>query len=1563
MESLKQLLSTAQSKDVTPQKDLVNPTAIRKARSKLQQPKRQASQVSRALGKGTPSAAKECAQVSLSDKDQYKLATEVVNAVLKSFTENIAHQTSPKVSQLQKPVKDKTQMSLDRSTQVSSPLEPVSGNVVAKPSQDRLGKHQKVVSTSLYSSTSNVTAQAECGRIALAALRSSRLTQGKKVDMTSTQVENAMSAFIGKLISLNLHDIAIEELHTLHELLAARIRIQTPRNDAPSIVAIGGHRPKQQRLANLVYFDESIPPTELFSLVITTQLQVLDLLSRDPSSDDLEVLLEHLKLEAECSPGQLIELARRSSNAEAPTLAVRRLGILARTISVMCDDFRPYSHEDRAHLQLRHDPVLRLQYHALFIQIKSRYYELSDHHDNVARDLLRAFCRSFRAVKEATSQTQKEVYRTATRAVDSVLKALGIDMRHARGCPDVLLSAVRSLCQALMEMALIDRLSDEALIWARLGQSLSDGLRISSVCLCTWSCRVADCELRASSGSRKLFGDDGALVAANRCLDGNLRGDSDELDDLLISINSLRRALMAVATAIPEPQTKSAENREISKVCTNSLSLCMKYIVRYSGSSSAVAADTVAVLRCQSRQVSAAGIAPLFIEGLVQCARGCSLDEHDYWATLDRGLQHAVQLLRAIEGSDESVFSKSRFQKSVTMIFDLYWRRFIMLKRGKSRHVEQMFQIFEDWLYPENLLDTHIELAHKYGQLATHDSEFTDVLNIFDGALNKYLDSRNFHLAVQQAATMSPKEIWGASTLRANANQLLLARLKVAIKMSRSQSTGNVVYDNVAATPPARGLLLELQLSSLISLIKTSVTNTEKIQDAITYTVDLILSLYTQSGFPIRRLRVVNRILALRVFHPERSAFLMATKLVCSNLPKWGAFSEDSGLQPFENHLRISYDVLYALQNTASPHRVLEGAINVWQTYREVMAATSPLHRVEDNAEWLEQLEYISSFLAKEGYVRLRCSALELICHILERSEDKVENLLIRTVVELVPSYLRKGDLERAGLHLLKGQKLRRSADSDAMTGLLWQVSSAQYALASGDLEGSRVFLNEARNLSQKSEGGYQAQDKAGTQSYRFHIAVADYCFTCSNLSELEGDYAQALLYARLSANTLYPLWSRVGKACSDVRDTQNRTSARLEPGSPSRELQSSRTSQSARERQVSWAVGPRLFEIFYRLGQLHEHLGLFVETQYYVEQGQGIAKALGANQLSGRANALWHSIMTSCRPINCETKVPDPTQDYLWCPNLTSVEALNRIAKTKQSLGDYHGAMRCYDEAGTLFKTLKEDVRTLHQARGITDMSVDLATQLADLSLVGTHLIDKKRPRRRQPGLKKQLESNERNVQHDQFEPSAPSILRLEVEVFHGRTSLALSQGRLTNAQETLEHVNSLKLDSAQLVHQTLLLARIQVCQLLLEISGDLVFGVLVDSAVAFPSTVSTIPAGHTDRATNAGAVGKQRGAKGLAKRIRGNESLGPSMVSFEVAKKFATKLEAALQQMSIAWQYSLSRTPVHRLHQICKLFTKTILMLSAVRPLCSGLLQPQHISFIEGRCSAPCLSESSLT
>ena len=1502
--------------------------------------------------------------VKLSRGEQQRLVTEVVNVVLKSFTQSIASQVSAKSwgSRRTKSTSCiKNAPCSQNQTVESSPLRAISGNVISKSSRQGKVPRDNVASASGSEPRAGLEAQAQCGHIALASLGSIEGLAKRCGRQLNNQVDNAMSAFIGKLVSLELYEIALKELRTLHRRLVAQCQSENEASVITSSEVTAPDKSKPQPLADLLHISNAFPSEQVLSLAITTQLQVVKLLVRYKSSENLKAALEHLRPESLYSPFALIELAMTSEKPDVSTLAACRLDSLARAVSSLYDGFRPLTSETSCPGFTEADPLLRLQYHALLIQIKVRAYKLANHVGQMDKELLRPFLRSLDVVRSQAKQLTGDKYGTIEAATHVVLEACGIVLQEGNEPPTSTGSTIQPLCQCLMEIASGCGLVDKKVTWASRGYSFAEQANSSSVCSCTWACRVVVSHLDASpERSLNSFNDKDTDPFSRliRCLSGDLRGDSVELDDLLVSMSSLRRALLPTIDKIYQSQSSDDDQRETISICIETLSLCIKYLARYSGQSPASATDATATKRFQQRRDHAASVAPYFVESIVLCAEKLQLESDDAWANLDLGLQRCMQVLRNIELCDESCISPASHIRSVRLIVELYWRRLIAVQYGQIRHAQSFFSLFQNWQRPEGFLDVYLRKVRDYGQAASCKGHSSLMLRQSDAALDAYLGSDDFRAAVRQASVSHPREVWSVNTLRQLASQLLMIYSEIASKSMNCQKGHELIYDYPSADPSARGLILELQLSSLLSQAKGVVDKTAEFHKAITHTVDLLLSLYTPSRFPLRRLRVVNRVQAAQTLRSEVYETL-ATNMGCadSDLCKVDATSDDVGLERFGTHLLISQDVWRILWAPSPSIEVLEKALIAWQEYFGPSEEGFLLDRIDSVSDWCEQLECIASYFAKEGCIRVRCSALDLLRRASEIDQSRTHTSLFQAFIELSRCSIALGKIEQASLNLLRAQKLLKDfADDDTLT-LMWQVSSAQYFLALGDLQQCRVLLTEARRPLGKLSKPEGDRKKARSKECRHRLVLSDYYHTMSALAEAEGDHLDALLYARFSAKTLSPIWTRA------MQDRINSSAETLTTGPghspvpdsaiPSPIQQSSKPGERRQERRLAWLVGPKFFESVISVGRFYSYMGLFTETQYFAEQGWNIAKVLAANQWIVRADAFRNHVMNTAGQRDQEFDSWNSVSHGALCPQVDTVTAILQLANAAECLGDQTRAEKCYIQAKELLNPLEKEASAPAHKPSCQAPSADLTAQLADLSLVDHDDNHRKRPCARQSGLSNvQASNNSLSSNHRPKSFINTTLLTLRAEILQGQASLALKQGLPGRAQTLLDEIESSAIPSAQLAVYNCLLAESQVDQTLMDTSNDLIFGILADSAVALPSLIATV-AGQGIGSSRRIAPCKSSSTKSRTVRKKNEAATDIREVYNETAHKLALTLEAALRRTNIAWQHSQRTSSTRRLLKVARVFTKIVLLLSSIKPPRSSLAQQQQTTFVEGKSS----------
>ncbi|KAF2863302.1 hypothetical protein K470DRAFT_292786 [Piedraia hortae CBS 480.64] len=450
-----------------------------------------------------PKAKKSANRKPLTAKAKTALATEVVNATLKALSTAAKGKDVP-----------------------SRALQPISDNV---------GHEGKV----------NLGATAECGSIAFGYLRS--LEYSKKQDGTAAewQVETGMLLFAGRCITLGLDTIASRELCAMKRRFAEAVAPQRKPSTAST-------RPEKETITSLLQLDFKIPDkSPALPLVITYHQHVLRLISAARKPRVFEAVLEHLSLEFENSPANIIRrhAAVTGDNAQAS----KQLEALAQTILSLCPSVHPSNDENATRLDSSPSPTSVFELQVLALSIRKISWKLSkvDPTTNLllpfSRCLL-AFGRraKLRGVKQKDYEIAQKAY---TQLVDNSLT-------HDDASFDILRS-MSSLAESINQ-------HKKALHWAeRLAKSLEilDQLHARRVAA---TVHVHLLKLKTGGSSK----DDDFLQSTLRSLKGQISGHAADYDYLLLVLASLMQfdgshsqEVCALAASFAQRYTRSYQQR------------------------------------------------------------------------------------------------------------------------------------------------------------------------------------------------------------------------------------------------------------------------------------------------------------------------------------------------------------------------------------------------------------------------------------------------------------------------------------------------------------------------------------------------------------------------------------------------------------------------------------------------------------------------------------------------------------------------------------------------------------------------------------------------------------------------------------------------------------------------------------------------------------------------------------------------------------------------------------------------------------------------------------------
>jgi separase len=492
---------------------------------------------------------------SLTAKERYALATEVVNITLKVLTETLKAKTKAQskstLSQTANATAPSTPRKLSRTSSSISQraLQPRSGNspsLNATPSKSKCSPRETSQSgaADVVKQETHVAPTGECSRLAFSFLRSVNTKQLGMKDLPPFQLENGMLVLAGKLLALGLDSLAIKELRIV------KSRLEATGKAKPSAP------PGKETLAGLlqVTLDLEKHPAAL-PLVITYQNLVLRAISASSKPATIEACVEFLDPAEPMSPCNLIKLQGERSGDR--NKAGRLLESLSSTILGLCPSLSSKADliaEDRT-VSPAPEAVLRLQ--TIGLQIREQWWELVQHQPDVEKELLDPLFKCLSAFIRRTRKRRavQGTYDTANNCVRAVISTHG----------DVDSKALISIRRAMSSLAEGTGCSEEAQDWsAALDKQCGDldanhAQRIAAIAR-----RVSGLDSKAAATALR------ELIAR---LQDTASGSTSDYETLLADLSRL-------SAGLPE----DAENVEdLQKLGTLSVAFALRFARSYPG--------------------------------------------------------------------------------------------------------------------------------------------------------------------------------------------------------------------------------------------------------------------------------------------------------------------------------------------------------------------------------------------------------------------------------------------------------------------------------------------------------------------------------------------------------------------------------------------------------------------------------------------------------------------------------------------------------------------------------------------------------------------------------------------------------------------------------------------------------------------------------------------------------------------------------------------------------------------------------------------------------------------
>ena len=981
-------------------------------------------------------------------QERFELATEIINATLKALTEAIKNPPAQKRRTPLARSSSNASFNSVSNPRSQTPLQPRSANCITN-SPGKLSHFRRSSSTaSLNQSFGGLRAQAECARIAFAALRSLEGEKGCPA-LPVFQLESGMAALIEKLIALGFDDLALKELRTLRRRLeASREHSATEKNARKPVMEGDAPDANVETLAGMLRFRNIGAKGQALALIITSQLQTLKILGLRQESPAIEAAVQHLQLGVQHSPASLIQRQIDSDTPGSQGRAARQLETLAQALIALCPN-TSFSH------QLSPETAFRMQ--VLALQIRLISWRLLGHQSDLAKEIIDPFSRCLSALNRRSRKGKKDMYEAANNAFQEFQEPV-------RKMPNFREGMFIAIYQSLADLAQESSQHSEALRWVQDSTKCATRCGASPTQLCSLYCRSATLQLRMHN----LNANDEVLATlkdASSSLRGNLQGESAELDDLLAAVASLRKSAFSVfqesrrSPSASKKQTLSA----LADECSITVLLCLNFIIRYVGIGSDRDENQKTIARREQRTRLASQVVTPTVESVVAMTRLCSRVGSDMWARFEAGLRDCLLLISRLEDADPGVRRTPNVDKgsssSFVSISNAYWYRYLHLKQtaADAKSLRECLRtsigLVKNRPLRERLAGLLAIKLERYGQLYEESRDYNKAAEAYADTVRAHMHFGLLRIATRAAATRSIPAIWKSNVELEPLFRTLLAYPRVAAKAAGNNHDLKAYFDVEELSADQRGVLLEQQLLSVISRLLEQ-DPARALYQTLNELASSLLLLYTKDCFPVRRLRIVVRLLGLLATNAHALENDLQQRLLQEQLEDCSDVHSDLGLQQFLPHLLASRDMFISMRQESPNIKELETVLGSWAQLIQKYPHWDLLEtQVYDIADWLLQLDLVAEYLEMHGLDLLRVSALNLLVTIHEAATSMCCSTLVSNLSALGLQHVRLGYSGLAGVTLHKAQRYLEASIIPSEVMIRWLLSYAEYALVNGNLK------------------------------------------------------------------------------------------------------------------------------------------------------------------------------------------------------------------------------------------------------------------------------------------------------------------------------------------------------------------------------------------------------------------------------------------------------------------------------------------------------------------------------
>ncbi|PLB42649.1 C50 family peptidase [Aspergillus candidus] len=1139
----------------------------------------------------------------LSHQEKLVLATEVFNTTLKTLSDEVRVQSSKSTAPRVRPA------------------QPPSPN--PDPASSRKLKRSQSTTPEIQDGDSGLAGVAECATLALACLRTLKSGQGdQEKGAPNVQLEQGACVLAGRFLSLGLNDLAYKELRGLkrrvQQYLDSRATARKKRTDD-----VTEEDTAKERMSDLLTFTNVDKAGPIIGTVVSFQSNALRLIASEKKLSTTQKLLPALQLSNHSSPAAVI-FSAMEADALAKDKAALQLQLLSNTLLSLCSASQSSTTTSSTR------PITSLTLQLLSLETRCSSWKLSGHKCDEVKEMWDPLARYLASYAHHSKGIEKSEFASVYTTIVRLQNAVSNTPKHPTDTPKDNLCVAR-IATVLGQLAQEAGCLKEALkLFTESLGPLSTG---QSIGLATVHCKISLLHFHALKSSKAYDQETVAksLSKATAALGMQLKGNTNDLDELLVATTKLKKLAMAwFGEAITGKHEAKLQDSPIASRIYDYLPGFLKFLRRYLGRQPSVDEEPKEYELFAKRVSGSRNIVLAAVDSTVAVGKVSVMSQQPSWEHMLPALTDCQRLLVAVNLCEDEQIECSVVEQigmGFVKLSNVFWSRYIKEKE-KGKSYRELVPLLKQ---SANLLSgcstsqrssgfaalKFERLAHAYleGNLTLEAGQ------AFFQSIQEHIATGALDQTIEETAGSFPQRFGQDPT---NIGFMLGRVLSMFLRMSLRSKTSKLpnVFDDESLDSLQRGHILEWQMGILMELQSHG---GEVSRSKLTPLLTTLVDVYSPDVHPIRRRRVILSALRFSLEHPhslEPSLLQELTLEVSDHQVFDEHHGDDSDLACYVTYLKNSLCLTSGLRRGDLGPEQLENIISSWQGMMQNCRDRSSLDLYVGDVDYcLLQMKAVVDYTEIHGLWKLQLSALELVLRITELQETKDFSEGIVILSRLVLQYCRLGYCKRASGLLSRADQCIASNEVSCLAVLSYKLAQVCYLLETGDISKAADILAAAQGLYEKNQGKQDLSNCSVLSKVAWERLVADAAFLSSQLAFAQGMIKDALFFAKLSVRLNCRIWAKVEKIAQ-------RKQERIAPANDSPELEvvvegmakldvTQKTSTSPESYSQGAPFWPHIGShniALMNLASLSAHHGLFQDAIYYGEQALKINQTLNAN-------------------------------------------------------------------------------------------------------------------------------------------------------------------------------------------------------------------------------------------------------------------------------------------------------------------------------------------------------------